>query len=447
MFGIDEHDRIAFATTEFASQLETTSSHLSGTPLDIIMTADAGTDPLEVIAELRTAAAGQSRRCRVVLRRGAHPLTGTVEFTATDETRVIGRLCTEGRQDEQFRQLFEHSNDAIASFEMVEMTPVVRSVNTAFVDTFGYEPSTIVGESLNEYIVPDERTDEATDYDKRTALGETYQAVVTRKTVSGRRKFTFRSLTYERHDGRRYGFAIYSDVTDDRLRRRELQVLHRVLRHNLRNDLSVVVGMADHIQEVTDQPETQQAASKILTAAKRLNSVSEQARNVETALDNKANRTVDVANLVRSVAAEYDDVQTDIPQSAPVAGSIALYDAVDNLVENAAEHTPPGTDIWVTIDDENDETFVRVSDDGPGIPETERDVIFGDADITTLTHGSGLGLWLARWVAEAAGGELRYDRFNGWTAVTLWLPRTDAATGEVLTTYRNEQDDPAIGKR
>jgi len=438
MFGVDDGSRIAFATDAFADRLGTTPNYLTGTPLDIVVAGRDGTDPLAVVETLRSATEGTSQQCPVYLRGEDRPLAATVEFTATGDRRVVGTVHEQPASAERFRHLFEQSHEAMVSFELVELEPVVRSVNTAFVETFGYDPDEIVGESLNEFIVPEDHIEEATDYDRQTADGARNHGVVTRRTVNGRREFVYRGLSYTTDSGRRYGFAIYTDVTDDRRRRRRLQVLHRVLRHNLRNDLSVVVGMADHVRETAADPELQRAADGILTAAERLSSVSEQARDVEVALESDSDRAVDAAKIARSVAADYPaaDVRTDTPDTAAVTGGMALYDAVDNLVENAVEHTPEGTEVWVTVGEEHGETYVRVSDDGLGIPPIERAAVFEDEDITTLKHGSGLGLWLARWVAEAAGGECRYDRFDDWTVVTLWLPTADASEREVLTPYQ-----------
>ena len=444
MFAIDDTGRIAFATAEFASTLDTTPSVLRGTPLDLVVAGADGNDPLGTVEELRTASAGTSRRCRASLRRGETPVVATLSLTATDDRQVLGRVRSEPETGEQFRHLFEQDTDAVVSFEMVGLEPVVRSVNTAFVETFGYDAADIVGESLNDYIVPEGRASEAADYDRQTAAGGTNHDVVTRKTVDGRREFVYRGLSYTTDDGRRYGFAIYTDVTTNRRQRRRLQVLHRVLRHNLRNDLSIVVGLADHVQETAADPELRRAAEGILDAADRLSSVSEQARDVEVALDTRSDRAVDAAEIATAVADEYEGVAADAPETAPVTGGMALYDAVDNLVENAVTHTPPGTEVWVTVGHEDGETYVRVADDGPGIPEIERAAVFEDEDITTLKHGSGLGLWLTRWVAEAAGGECQYHRVDGWTTVTLWLPPAEVDGEEsVLTPYgENERPSP-----
>ncbi|WP_262179061.1 sensor histidine kinase [Haloarcula laminariae] len=438
MFGVDGAGTIGFATESFASRLDTTPARLAGTRFGAVVAPDSD-DPLADVETLRGRPAGETRRCRAFVRRGEEPVAATFEFAATEGRQVVG---TVRERTEQYRHLFEQSHDAIVLFEIVDRCPVVRAVNAAFVTTFGYGRSDIVGESLNEFIVPDERWNEATDYDRRTAAGKTNHAVVSRKTVDGRREFVYRGLTYTTADDRRYGFAIYSDVTDDRRRRRRLQVLHRVLRHNIRNDLSVVIGTADYIERASGEANHREAAARILTAAERIASISEQARAVEVALSNRSDRAIDAAEVVRSVVETYDGIRTTAPTAAPVTGGVAVYSAVENLVENAVAHTPEGTAVRVTVADEGDEWRIRIADEGPGIPAIERGAVFDDEDITTLSHGTGLGLWLARWVAESAGGALRYDRDDGWTVVTLVLPRADDSD-DVLSPHSVEFDPNA----
>ena len=447
MFAIDGECRLSFATEGFAARLDATPGALTGRPLDAVIETEDNTDIAAVISELQTARAGVSRRRRLALVTGRKSDPVAVEFTATESQQVVGTVRERSDVDGRYRHLFQQSTDAIVSFEIVEMEPIVRAVNTAFVETFGYERTQILGEPLNEYIVPEENAKEAANYDRRTAAGETNEALITRKTVDGKRAFLYRGLSYQTADNRRWGFAIYADVTDDRQLQRRLQVLHRVLRHNLRNDLTVITGMADHIYETADGPEQRQAAEKILSTAERLSSVSEQARDLEVALDSDSEQSVDAAELSRSVVESYagKQIETEMPDAAPVTGGTAVYDAIDNLVENAIVHTPAGTDIRVTIDTEGDETCIRVADSGPGIEAIERAAVFEDQDITRLRHGSGLGLWLARWVAEAAGGECQYERVDGWTVIELWLPSVDSCT-QLIPDGVGESSSAATGQ-
>ncbi|MBV0902240.1 PAS domain-containing sensor histidine kinase [Haloarcula salina] len=426
MFHLDDEDRLALATAEFTTLLGTTPEALAGRPVESLV-SETDREPLhEAIAAVRD---GErvTRRCSLTFTGGDAPVPATVEFAAVGGT-VVGSVCRTVEPGDRFEHLFELIQDAVVAFEMVDGVPVVRAVNPAFVDTFGYDRAAIVGEPLNDYIVPDGRVEEAVDYDQRTAAGEINYAIVTRETVDGRREFIYRGIPYDSADGRRYGFAIYTDVTDSRRQQRRLRVLHRVLRHNLRNDLSVVFGMGEYVRSNALSEPVSDAASRALDAAERLAAVSEKSRNVENALDGSPERSVDAAALARSIADGYGAdaaVETDLPETLPVAGGTAVYDALDNLVENAVEHTPTGTPVRVTADRADGDAYLRVADRGPGIPAVERAVVFEDENITNLQHGSGLGIWLARWVAEAAGGDIAYDRADGWTTVTLRLLLSD----------------------
>ncbi|WP_336336309.1 sensor histidine kinase [Haloarcula brevis] len=433
MFGIDDTGRFTFATDEFAALLDRTPDDLVGTPAAAVVAPE----DRETLAAARAAVGDASdrvtRTCHVTLPQSDLPGPATIELATAGDGGVVGSLCRAAEASDPFRYLFDLIQDAAVGFEIVNYVPIVRTVNPSFVETFGYDRETIVGEPLNDYIVPGDRVEEAVNYDQRTAAGDINYAVVSRKTADGCREFIYRGVPYDTADGRRCGFAMYTDVTDSRRQKRRLRVLHRVLRHNLRNELSVVFGMSEYVRANAAESAVSLAASRALDAADRLAAVSEKARNVETALDGDTSQSVDAAAISRSVADCYPDaaVETALPETLPVTGGTAVYDAVDNLVENALEHTPDGTTVRIVAERADQDAFVRVLDDGPGIPAVERAVVFDDEDITNLQHGSGLGIWLARWVAEAAGGGIEYERTDGWTTVSLRLPVSDA--DDVLT--------------
>ncbi|KAA9399485.1 PAS domain S-box protein [Haloarcula sp. CBA1130] len=444
MFGIDDAGRFTFATEEFAAVLDRTPAELVGTPVEVVVAAE----DRETLATARQAVSSASDRtesCQVRFPQSDLAGPVTVELTTATDESIVGSLCRATEVSDPFQYLFDLIQDAVVGFEIVNFVPIVRTVNPAFVETFGYDREEIVGEPLNDYIVPGDRVEEAVDYDQRTASGEVNYAVVSRKTADGCREFIYRGVPYDTTDGRRCGFAMYTDVTDSRRQKRRLRVLHRVLRHNLRNELSVVFGMSEYVRAHAADSSVSLAASRALDAADRLAAVSEKARNVETALDGEADQSVDAAALARSVADSYrpdTPVETALPRQLPVSGGTAVYDALDNLVENAVRHTPDGTTVRITAERAGGDAFVRVLDDGPGIPAVERTVVFDDEDITNLQHGSGLGIWLARWVAEAAGGGIEYDRADGWTTVSVRLPLTDADDVLTLADTAESESEP-----
>jgi PAS domain S-box-containing protein len=233
------------------------------------------------------------------------------------------------------------------------------------------------------------------------------------------------------------GFVV--DVTARTQRERHRRVMMRVLRHNLRNSVQVISGfaqeIADRAADIDTDADVESLAETIDSRASKLAELSATARDVDDAVAAATDATgqIDAAALGRAVAAERRerhpdaDVVTDLPETLLVQGDSTLKRAIDALVENAVVHNDGTATVRLSAVDPGREGWVglEISDDGPGIPEREQTVLTDDGEITQLVHGRGLGLWLAKWLAESHGGELRiHDRDEGAT-VALLLPRVD----------------------
>lgn len=116
----------------------------------------------------------------------------------------------------------------------------------------------------------------------------------------------------------------------------------------------------------------------------------------------------------------------------PPGGAVLLGDfdfalalrALQNLLENAARYSPPGTPIEVQLEGGNGRLHVRVLDRGPGIPAAEVDRVFRPLERggAAAPGGTGLGLAIARTFARAQGGDVRYaPREGGGAMFTLEL--------------------------
>jgi len=107
-----------------------------------------------------------------------------------------------------------------------------------------------------------------------------------------------------------------------------------------------------------------------------------------------------------------------------------------NLLDNAIKHAPAGSTVDVDLASDAHGHTLRVTDHGPGIPPEARGHVFerffrADAsharDTESETGGAGLGLAIARWVAEAHGGSLSLVTSRaGETVFDAWLPRKTA---------------------
>jgi two-component system, OmpR family, sensor kinase len=102
------------------------------------------------------------------------------------------------------------------------------------------------------------------------------------------------------------------------------------------------------------------------------------------------------------------------------------------LLENALVHTPPGTQVRLTTDGDDDSAVLRVADDGPGISADDAGHVFERFFRAegALAAGSGLGLAIARELATMMGGEVELESRPGRTVFTLRLPRAAVAAEE-----------------
>ncbi|QKY21172.1 HAMP domain-containing histidine kinase [Halolamina sp. CBA1230] len=213
--------------------------------------------------------------------------------------------------------------------------------------------------------------------------------------------------------------------------RRKLAVLNRVLRHNLRNEATVMLGHAEQIAATADDESVVDSAETLRKHVEIVGELAEEADTVMSVYDRHGSgledRSVrdDAQRAVESVAAEHPeaDLSVDVPEGLAARSDPALPDAIEELVENGVVHGADEPAVEVTAVREDDWVAIEVRDDGPGIPEEEYQVVTGDTEITQLTHGSGLGLWVAQAVVDAAGGRLDFGvPDEGGTVVTLRLP-------------------------
>ncbi|MER5431412.1 HAMP domain-containing sensor histidine kinase [Streptomyces sp. NPDC002588] len=104
-----------------------------------------------------------------------------------------------------------------------------------------------------------------------------------------------------------------------------------------------------------------------------------------------------------------------------------IRQVLDNLLTNAAVHTPPGTPVTVEVSASPATARVRVTDQGTGIPPGDRDRVFDrfyrvDKARSRDRGGSGLGLSVARSLVRAHGGTLELGTEQGATVFTVTLP-------------------------
>jgi signal transduction histidine kinase len=203
------------------------------------------------------------------------------------------------------------------------------------------------------------------------------------------------------------------------------------LAHEIGNQLALV-GYAEAIRERTADPEVAEFAAVIVAAQRRLAALVDEIKDFARGASATYEREpADLAATVEEAVAllRFDpDVKGRPVRVEAAARPLAslhrgkITQLVINLVQNAAQASPPGEAVVVRVDADGTHAQLSVLDRGPGIPAEVR-ARLGEPFFTTKERGSGLGIGISRRVAADHGGSLEHlARPGGGTEARLRLP-------------------------
>lgn len=224
--------------------------------------------------------------------------------------------------------------------------------------------------------------------------------------------------------------------------RKQLSILDRVLRHNLRNELNIITGWVAELPRTEDTKTAITARHVVDQHLARLETLSETARHIrqvfETDTRIRQNAPHVVEAVVTDVSAQTPEVpiRTDLPDAAPVLAHPEFEAAIREPIENAIEHNDTDTltiDVSVTpaveLSDDTDLCRIDIQDTGRGLPALEVQTLTQPEE-TPLSHGRGLGLWLVYAIIDQSDGQLEFPDTDQGTTVRLWVPQAPPPTAE-----------------
>ncbi|MFC7069710.1 PAS domain S-box protein [Halobaculum lipolyticum] len=402
-----------------------------------------------------------------------------VELAAIDvgdgEVQVIARDIRERRQREEqlalYRRAMDEATVGITIADHTDDEEALIYVNNEFKRLSGLDETEAIGS--NPRMLQTDATDVESVARLRRAIdaGEEASVVLLNRRADGRMWYNALDISPIRDaDGEvTHYLGFQRDVTERVARDQRLTVLDRVLRHNIRNRLNVVLGYTDHIEEALvtageagtddgndgehgdgengdgdDGPvpgaidlDTLRAdAEHVRAAAADVLALSDSARRFrEGVVDADDADPVDAAAVVEEVTAriaagtEDAEIRLSLPdERICVAGAAPLSLVTEELVTNAVEHVDtPAIAVSLAVD--GDEAVLTVADDGPGITSDSRTPL-GYGSETPTEHGQGIGLWLVRWSVDAVGGTVAYESGpDGGARVVARFPAVEDCDG------------------
>ncbi|THE64619.1 PAS domain S-box protein [Salinadaptatus halalkaliphilus] len=340
---------------------------------------------------------------------------------------------------ELFKKAVENAGHAVF---ITDTEGTIEYVNPQFEARSGYTREEAVGRTPR--ILKSGKQDEEF-YDRmwQTILsGEQWNASLINQRKNGELYHVDQTISpIASDDGEITHFVtIESDVTNRRLRKQQIDVLNRVMRHNLKNGMNVIQGRAELLRESLGDDEHRANVRAIEERADALATLGDKAGTVRSLFENEfstetaTNVTELVSDVVTTVSEEYSTASFDVDDSDPLyaRADSRLKVAVKELLDNAVVHNDqPKPEVTVTTRpsrEKQSEQWIEIEivDNGPGIPDQELETI-KQGEETPLQHGTGLGLWIVYWTVSLYGGEVTFvDNSPRGTGVVLNLPRMSA---------------------
>jgi PAS domain S-box-containing protein len=314
-------------------------------------------------------------------------------------------------------------------------------LNQAHADIYGYDsPDVLLGHTWKIFYA-----DEEIERLENGVLRALEKQGRWRGEATGKRKngeYFDQELSLTRTDGGGL-VCVVRDITQRKeyeekieKQRNSLELLNEVVRHDIRNDMAVVSGRADllkrHVKEAgqDDLEAIQDAAESAIRLTKTARSLSEVMLSTDEDIESvELNEYLNP--VVETIQSKYSkaNVTTEIQiPDVRVRGNDLLKAVFQNLIQNAIVHNDKEVPaVRITTECDSETVRVRVADNGPGIPESRRDTIFGKGKKGLDSAGTGLGLYLVGRIVAQCGGDVRMeDNDPEGSVFIVELPRTAA---------------------
>jgi len=450
LYMLDADARYAFVTDRYAEMLGYDREELLGRHASSVMSKGAlkrgqrAVESLLADPERNSTVVDQVHQTRdgEEVQLSIHFTVVTDEEGSYDGLMGVARDVTERREREQelaeYKTVFETVFDRVY---VLDGDSTIRMANQPFASLLGATAEEVEGRDAENVFGLEAHAEIQQVVDRLQRSPKAHGAAeFTLEDDSGTQRpcETHVSLLPDDHEGGCVG--VVRDISQRVQREQQVTVLDRVLRHNLRNDLTVVLGQAELLADSVEDDRDREMLSTIQRRCERLMKFAEKARRAQRVLDTAFKQNASetpISDLVRRVTGRISEshdhatvalgVDEVVDASVPTTLHIALTDLVKNAVEHNDREQP-----WVELSVTQSDGALRIAiaDDGPGIPQNELDVLT-DGTETPLKHGSGIGFWLVHWIVTQSGGTLSAEeRSPRGSIVQIELP---VASGRVLS--------------
>ncbi|MFW5938579.1 MAG: PAS domain-containing sensor histidine kinase [Halanaeroarchaeum sp.] len=250
----------------------------------------------------------------------------------------------------------------------------------------------------------------------RRLRDRSYEGRVVRPDGSIRWVLTQQVILRDGEQGVSEVVGICTDITEQKHREQELETLNRIVRHDIRNDLAVMLGWGEMLTEHVDD-DGRVHLEKILNSGEHVVELTKVARDYAETVVTDEEVPIEPTPIRGLLESELSLRRETFPEAefvvqgrvpdVDVAANSMLRSVFRNLLNNAVQHNDKDEPvIELSCESRSGEVEVRIADNGPGIPDEQKDVVFGNGEKGPDSPGAGLGLHLVHTLVDQYRGEV-----------------------------------------
>ncbi|UVE50258.1 response regulator [Haloferax larsenii] len=327
----------------------------------------------------------------------------------------IRNVVEQRRTQRKYERLVDNSPDEIGQ---ISVTGEILAANETMATAFGVSQDELVGKQLSEFI-PD---DVAATRLKQSKRAITAGSAVTFQDSIGVRHFHNIAVPLSTAGEVDSVQLVTREITLQKRNEQELEqktekltMINRIVRHDINNDVQLLMGWADIIRDHVDEA-GMATVDRIDDTSSHIAELTAIARDFVESLEDDTEIDLEFVNLGRTIKSEVDKKRTAYEDATFVVDELPvmrvranelLTSVFGNILSNAIRHNDSAEpEVHVDFHETESDVVVEVADNGPGVPDDRKEEIFGKGRMGPKSPGTGVGLHLVYTLVDQYGGDV-----------------------------------------